>query len=427
MQARWIALVADAVSSKALLITAGWSLLLLIGFYALLRTRRLINLEHPVLWIVVIALAVRLFPDMLLPGGANGDMDAYEMVGQAGAAGQDIYAQPVLEKRHPYLPLYVYWLIFTSWFAQATGWSSAFIVRLPPILADAALAVLIYCQVRRDLSEGEAQRSGLLYALNPIVVLVSAYHGQFDAVPALFALLALQAGAAGVFTQAGFWLGTGILVKGWPVLALPTLFIQARSWRSKVWIILGATLIPLAALLVYVLWFNADPVLILKRALGYNHGVGVYGYTYFIRLGVLAQRLPSDAMTFLYLNARYITLVCLGVIWLWQARRQSLLESWLTILVAFLATTHAFSIQYLAWIVPFGLAARQNTWTWRYTLAAFIYMFLTYNTLILDFRIDHLFSWQQADLYLIIPASLPVWGVAVAWLIQRLRQPAYAS
>jgi len=427
------------MSTWVLLATAGWALLLLISSGVVLNSRRWREMRYPLVGIIILALFARLAPSLLLaraPASVNYDLASYQLVGQAGLDAQDIYIQPGLENRHPYLPFFLYWLIFSEWASQVTGQPFAFMVRLAPIAADTLLAVVIYLWARRGMwgkgaqaiEEADAQRSGLAYALNPVAVFVCAYQGQFDSIPVLFTLLALWSGA-GVAT--GAWLGAGILVKSWPVLAFPVLFVGARTWAQKGWLLLGTAALPILGLATYCLWFQADWTIVLGRALGYNHGIGVYGYTYLVRLGTVWQVFPQVVFDFLVSHARWITLAGLAGIWFSQVRRQrcssspdilsqSPLDNFLTILVAFFALTHAFSIQYLMWVLPFALASHQFRWIWRYTLAAFGYMFLAYNTLILDFRIEYLLPWPQADLALIIPASLPVWVVVWFWLVERL-------
>jgi hypothetical protein len=92
----------------------------------------------------------------------------------------------------------------------------------------------------------------------------------------------------------------------------------------------------------------------------------------------------------------------------------------LTILVTFIAWTHAFSIQYLMWVVPFAVLNMDFRWLKYYTVGAFFYMFLVYNTLILELHITSILPWPQADWFLIMPAGLPAWIIAVLWARERL-------
>jgi hypothetical protein len=96
----------------------------------------------------------------------------------------------------------------------------------------------------------------------------------------------------------------------------------------------------------------------------------------------------------------------------------------LTILVAFFAVTHAFSIQYLTWPVAFAVLdgdRRTEQWLLRYTLGAFAYMLLTYSTLILTTAIITWMPWDPANTFIIRPSALPAWLITVAWLVDRLR------
>jgi hypothetical protein len=120
------------------------------------------------------------------------------------------------------------------------------------------------------------------------------------------------------------------------------------------------------------------------------------------------------------LNGRYLTLAALAIAFLARARHEASDQGFVTVLTVFFSCTHAFSIQYLVWIVPFGLLAGRYKWMTRYTLGASAYMLLAYMTLILDTHITRLLSWPQADWYLIIPAGLPVWLVTVGWAWERL-------
>ena len=160
---------------------------------------------------------------------------------------------------------------------------------------------------------------------------------------------------------------------------------------------------------------------VLGRALGYNHGVGIWGYTYFFQLFSVLE--PGWAKPFVWLvhYGRYITLGVLGLVWLLKARKESPRASVLTILVAFFAVTHALAIQYVMWVVPFAVLNRDDKWLNRYTLGALIYMLLTYMTLILSTSITRWLPWAEANTYIIRPSTLPAWLLTVAWLIRRLR------
>lgn len=351
--------------------------------------------------------------------GAAFDIESYEIVGDLVLRGEEVYASPTTVNRHPYLPLQMYWMAASLWGARVSGLSFVRLVRLAPIVADVAISLLIYHRLRRA-GCASAAHAGLAYALSPISVLVSAYHGQFDAIPVLFILLALESLRVAPWV-AGAWLGLGILDKSWPVLALPSLLAGAESWPKRIRLSIAALGFPLVGVAVYVVGFGADLTDLLQRTLSYNSGVGVWGYTYLVRLLSIVRPDTTFLFDSLVRWGRFVTLAALGLVWFIRARREPPQAGILTLLLAFIALSHGFAIQYLIWLVPFALLNEAYRWLTWYTLAAFCYMFLAYMTLILEMHITNLLPWPQADWFIIIPAGIPAWLVTVGWLVSRLR------
>jgi hypothetical protein len=408
--------------SNALLLGSIWIILLLGLFLALPRLiprRSTTSLRFGWLVVILIALIARLVPNILLPMGASFDIESYQIVSNLVLRGEDVYSSSESENRHPYLPLQMYWMAMARMSSDIFHVQFVKTVRLAPILADVAIALLIYLNLRDHSMDFAPLLGGLLYALNPLTVYVSAYHGQFDAIPALLILLALQQLARSP-AKAGGWLGLGILIKSWPVLALPSMLAGVIGVKNKIALLATASLTILTGIGLYILLFDANPIDLLTRSLGYNHGIGVWGYSYLIKL--LSHFDPAyPGIHLLIRYGRFITLTGLGLIFWFKARHESPRAGILTILLAFIAITHAFSIQYLMWIVPFAILEQEHRWLNRYTIAAFAYMFLAYTTLILEFHITNWLPWPQADWLIIIPASIPVWLITIGWLVRRLR------
>ena len=211
----------------------------------------------------------------------------------------------------------------------------------------------------------------------------------------------------------------GILSKSWPVLGLPSLLAALPSWQQRLRFLSASALLPAIGIAGYALFFNAPVWTIIERAISYNWGVGVWGYTYFFYLMSVLKPESRALFAWLVQYGRYLTLLALGLIWLWRARKEPVSEGILTILVAFFAVTHAFSIQYLMWVVPFALLVggqRTKQWLFRYTLAVCCYMFLTYATLILTPAITDWLPWNPANTFIIRPSALPGWFVTTFWL-----------
>jgi len=407
--------------TRPVLLGAIWSLFLLASC---LNLRYLLR-KYPTppkyawLWITLIALFARLIPNVILPMGAEYDIESFRIAGSLILQGEDVYASPLAIDRHPYLPLQLYWMAAAVWIADNLNLSYVAVYRLLPIFADLGVALLLF-QILRVKDQRAAFHGTLWYALSPIPVFISAYHGQFDALPIFLIILALYYLGRSSWLS-GTWMGLAILAKSWPVLALPSLIQGVRKLRDKGSLILFAFLIPLIGVIAYSILFKAEVWNVLTRALAYNRGVGVYGYTYFIRLLWMLDLVNKQVFEFVIHYGRFLTLAFLGLVWIVRGRKEAPAAGILTVLITFFAVTHAFAIQYLGWLIPFGILNSEYSWLRWYSLAAYGYMALVYFTLILDNSITRLLPWPEADLFIIIPASIPVWLLSLAWMFTRLR------
>jgi hypothetical protein len=374
------------------------------------------------LWIIIsLTLWVRLIPIWIQPASSNYDIESFHLVGINVLQLSDIYSSPTTADRHPYLPFQVYWSTLSTWLANHSPLPFETIVRIEPILADALIAGLIFSILSKSNKKDLAFKVALLFALSPISVMTSAYHGQFDSLPILMLILSLWI-AESKASPSGFFLGLGILFKSWPVLALPSLFTFFPNQRAKLKFLAWTLFTPILGTTIYCIVFQVNFINVAQHALSYNHGTGIWGYTYLLRVAAIIAPFFASPVNFIFDNARIITLALLGCSWWILARKENLWRAGLTILTAFLGFTHAFSIQYLSWIIPLILINLELKWFLRYSLACFSYMFLVYNTLIMTFSITNIMSWPKADLFIIIPASLPVWIVLLIYIFDRFKQ-----
>ncbi len=219
------------------LFSLAWGLVLLLAYSVLpgwlSRAAVTSSSGRATMVIAIVALLVRCVPNIVLPAGASYDVESYQLVADALLSGQDVYTSPETEQRHPYLPFQMYWMATARWIADTIDWPFVRVVRIAPILADLAICLLIFDRLRHVIGSDTALRGALLYALNPVSVFVSAYHGQFDAIPLLFLVLAISTQGRSLATSAAA-IGLGILSKSWPVLGLPSLVWHIRSARRRV-------------------------------------------------------------------------------------------------------------------------------------------------------------------------------------------------
>lgn len=79
------------------------------------------------------------------------------------------------------------------WFVPGTPSDAVmnWVIKLPPIVADALGAGLVYRIVRRYSSYGYALLAAAFIALNPAMIYDSGFWGQNDSIPTLLALFAV--------------------------------------------------------------------------------------------------------------------------------------------------------------------------------------------------------------------------------------------
>jgi Gpi18-like mannosyltransferase len=160
-----------------------------------------------------------------------------------------------------YLPLRLYLLWGLGRLAGALGLAldtplapaSAWLMKLPWLLADLATVALLYAWSRRHLGTRGAAAVALGYAAMPQVWLNPAWWGQVDALLVLLMLagllLLVRAAGRGGAGYIGAWLvlGLALLVKMQAIILLPLVaLLTLRVWRARGLVralgVLGATL-----------------------------------------------------------------------------------------------------------------------------------------------------------------------------------------
>ena len=295
-------------------------------------------------------------------------------------------------------------------------------IKLPAVLADVSIVAVIYTAFRRwGESDNTAVFWALLYALNPITVLVSAYHGQFDAISVLLLLLAWYAWYFGAhIKRSASFLGFGILNKSWPVVFFPIVFIRLSNHRQRLIYTLCTFGIPLIFTTAYVFLFSSDPTPMLRRALTHSGVAGYWGASLLIYLFGKPFFDPDQIWPAVLTVQRFL-IILVGILVLWWTRLQSALDALLTIILSIFAVTLGIGIQWLLWPIAFAILAREQRWLKWYTIAGTLMMFVHLYGLHMYPSARELLGTQQADILLRI-SSFPVWIITISWALTRLRQ-----
>lgn len=376
--------------------------------------------QRPLLWLLLISLFVRLLPMLLLPVGARYDIESFRLVAEALLRGEDVYTSAAYG-RHPYLPMQMYMIGAAWWAALNSKMPFPIWIKAVPVLADVGLTALIFVVYCRQGKLGTtAVTFALLYALNPISLLTSAYHGQFDSLTLLLLALSWAVWHFGrQINKSALLLGFSILNKTWPIVFLPIILLRLDDNRKRLKYSLITFVVVAISSTAYLFIFKASTLPMLQWALLHTGVANQWGLSAI--LDVAGNWLNSlSPIAEFYFQQRRIWLLLIGVLLLWWTRKQSALDALLTIILGEFAITVGLGIQWLLWVVPFALLAGERRWLIWYSLTALILM-------VAQLYGIHLYPWaytlweEELGTMLIKIASIPAWVTVFIWLISRMK------
>lgn len=377
-------------------------------------------------WLVCgILLVVRVVPALLLPVGAGYDIESFRLVGEAVLNGQEVYTSAAIW-RHPYLPMYMYVIGAALYVANSFSLPFVVLVKLPAIAADVGItAVLYHASHQSGKSPAESKWIALLYALNPISVLVSSYHGQFDPVSIFLLMLAWYSWQWQQKEKtSAFILGLAVLNKTWPIVLLPLLLLRLKTYYQQIIYAVITLAVPITAVLTYLWVYQADPAPMLLRALTHTGPPGYWGLS--ALLAVAAKLGNTTAQTIydaLLVANRWLILVAGLAAW-WITRRQSLVDALVTTILTIFVISSGMGIQWLVWVAPFAMLVGDFKWLKWYSLAGTVFLVGQLYGL-------HLYPWatvfweaETADIFIRL-TSIPAWIVVIVWAIHRRKSAAF--
>ena len=239
------------------------------------------------------------------------------------------------------------------------------LLRAPIAIADLGTAFVLFRVLRespyRWLVTG-------LYAVHPVAVIFSGYHGNTDPLIALFVLGGLLSASAGRPFWTGLVLGVSFWIKLPGLLALPALALSFPRWRDRAVCVMTAAG---AGVLTYLPILASAPGLLYSRVFAYEGqmlhttaGVTVWGPRTLLRLlwdvaGPARPLVETATLGWMGHNTAVILIPLLMLAWL---RRE---ERTVIGIGATLAGCYAiaygvsfrWAFQYLAWSVPFWFLA----------------------------------------------------------------------
>ena len=333
----------------------------------------------------VAALATRLALLNAFPG--NYDTESYGIVAGIVRHGGDIYRET---SRYNYSPLWALAVTGAEAVARAAGVSTTAVLGLLLLAGDIATAVLVYRLARRRLSGTAAALSALFFFANPVSILVSSYHLQFDGLAILALLGAILLSERGRDLPAAGALTLSLLIKH--VAALhPLLFRRRPGGRGLLPVILPYLGFAAAFLPYLASWREIAQQVLLYRGVTGNYGIEAL---------VLLPGVPDWVPVPIFFAA-------VGVA-LYRLRDTELERASLLLFLVVLVFAPGFGRQYCVWPVALG-ALFPGVGFFLYSLVAGAFL------------VGALFPAARSAVAL--PGWYGPWWAAIAWLLWELRGP----
>ncbi len=132
----------------------------------------------------------------------------------------------------PVLNFLSYWL--SNLLFPGNIYALVAMIKLPVILADLAVGVVIYRYILRRTETLEYARRGFsLWLFNPLVIFVSSIYGMFDSLPTLFALLSVCYFVEDRYDHSAICLAIGIAFKTYPIVTVPLILLFLSNLNMK--------------------------------------------------------------------------------------------------------------------------------------------------------------------------------------------------
>lgn len=284
---------------------------------------------------------------------------------------------------YPYPPLWVWFETLAQVLSETSGASFGLLIRSPIVLADAGIVCVIWAWHRQRSTRRIFWSAA--YALNPVSLIVTCLHGQFDAIPAFLSVLAIYGlGRLHRPYLSAAALALGIAFKPYPVLFLPFMLTGLQSHRQRL-AFAAMAIFPVGLLILP--FFLHSPGTLTQELFLYK-GVALLGMLVPVRMiyvPLMHEHFPVTLTQEIVAISRWLFLGGYAALLAWQMRHHSyplVIASCAAALLWFYIVDAGISPQYLVWVLPLLLILLNNSLflTGIYTLTAMLalYGFYTY-------------------------------------------------
>src|ERR1700730_4641733 len=270
-------------------------------------------------------------------------------------------------------------------FFRSCGLTFPFLLRLPGIVADFVVVLVLMRLSRTDERLRIPSWALALFAISPVSVMVSGFHGNTDPVVVMFLVLAAYMCLRERPVLSGIFFALSCQVKVIPLLLLPIIFFfwlaRGAALRFTIPFVLLSVTMCIEPLIKF-------PTLLLKNVLAYGSFWGEWGITYWLRLTHWSQfnvtgafnLPPAAAATALLLK---LSIVAAVFVIAWRRRRlpgRAVIDSMAYAWIIFFVLAPGVAVQYMVWLAPFILILSPSLYAWLVVTSS-IFLFSFYNTI----------------------------------------------
>ena len=268
---------------------------------------------------------------------------------------------------------------------RSYGLTFPFLLRLPGIVADFIIVLVLVRLSKTNLQPRIPTWALALFAVSPVSVMVSGFHGNTDPVMVMFLVLAAYMCLRERPVLCGIFFALSCQIKVIPLLLLPILFFFWLARRAALRFTIPFLLLCVTMWVQPLLKF---PSLFLKNVLGYGSYWGTWGITYWLRLtqwpqfnGAVAFNLPwAPAAIVFSLKVGIIAAVLMIA---WRRRYlpgRAVIDSIAYAWIIFFIFAPGIAVQYMVWLAPFVLILSPTLYAWLVASSS-IFLFFFYNTI----------------------------------------------
>jgi hypothetical protein len=350
-----------------------------VGVFAiavLLSYSRWPSFRIPAAVLVLLVGVFYLVPVWMMRDISNADIDNFHRTARLVRSWTYVYSVAADESVpfHPYLPFQMFVVAIADWISNAAHVAFSVPLKLPNVIAVAATALLVRSAVTRLDGARAAGVASLALIFNPVLLDVTAYHGQFDALPALLAFAAwfqlrFKSSRADEMSSA-LLLGLAIVSKTWPLVLLPVfLWHLSGDLRYKALWAGIALAVPSAFSLGYAFALGGSVSDMISVVRSYNGIYSLGGYSFILHNLPGSQSSVEGRMAWVAAHQR-VVMWCgmLAVMALVFVRRQKPELAITAVLVGLYVFAPSSTPEYFVWLLPFAIVSGERAFPFAFSL-----------------------------------------------------------